>query len=92
MLRLFPLDTRPLPLQLLCMVAVNSTMLPLGTRAPDFRLPDPSGNVVALADFKSASALLVIFMCNHCPYVKNAEKDLAAPTEHPAFPLYEPWP
>ena len=59
------------------MVAVNSTMLPLGTKAPDFRLPDPSGKVVALADFKSAPALLVVFMCNHCPYVKHVRDGLA---------------
>jgi len=59
------------------MVAVNSTMLPLGTEAPDFRLPDPSGKMVALADFKSAPALLVIFMCNHCPYVKHVREVLA---------------
>ena len=59
------------------MVAVNSTMLPLGTKAPDFRLPDPSGKVVSLADFKSAPALLVIFMCNHCPYVKHIREGLA---------------
>src|SRR5512136_12426 len=59
------------------MVAVNSTMLPLGTKAPDFRLPDPSGIVVSLADFRSAPALLVIFMCNHCPYVKHIRDGLA---------------
>ena len=59
------------------MVAVNSTMLPLGTKAPDFRLPDPSGKVVALADFRNAPALLVIFMCNHCPYVKHVRDGLA---------------
>jgi thiol-disulfide isomerase/thioredoxin len=52
-------------------------MLPLGTRAPDFRLPDPSGIVVSLADFQSAPALLVIFMCNHCPYVKHIRDGLA---------------
>jgi peroxiredoxin len=59
------------------MVAVNSTMLPLGTQAPDFRLPDPSGPIVSLADFRSAPALLVIFMCNHCPYVKHIRDGLA---------------
>ncbi|MEI7935684.1 MAG: thioredoxin family protein [Verrucomicrobiota bacterium] len=59
------------------MVAVNSTMLPLGTQAPDFRLPDPGGKVVALSDFKSAPALLVVFMCNHCPYVKHLRDGLA---------------
>jgi peroxiredoxin len=52
-------------------------MLPLGTKAPDFRLADPSGKVVSLADFKSAPALLVIFMCNHCPYVKHIRGGLA---------------
>src|ERR1039457_7465384 len=59
------------------MVAVNSTMLPLGTKAPDFRLPDPSGKLVSLADFKNAPALLVVFMCNHCPYVKHIRDGLA---------------
>ncbi len=53
-------------------------MLPLGTKAPDFRLPDTNGkNVVSLLDFKSANALLVIFMCNHCPYVKHIRSGLA---------------
>ena len=59
------------------MVAVNSTMLPLGTKAPDFRLPDPQGEMVSLADFKNAPALLVVFMCNHCPYVKHIRDGLA---------------
>ena len=52
-------------------------MLPLGTKAPDFLLADPSGKVVALADFKNAPALVVIFMCNHCPYVKHIRDGLA---------------
>jgi len=52
-------------------------MLPLGTNAPDFRLSDPSGKVFSLADFKRASALLVVFMCNHCPYVKHIRNGLA---------------
>jgi peroxiredoxin len=59
------------------MVAVNSTMLPLGTVAPDFSLPDPSGKVVSLSDFKAAPAVVVIFMCNHCPYVKHIRTGLA---------------
>ena len=59
------------------MVAVNSTMLPLGTKAPDFELPDTNGKMVSLADFKNARALLVIFMCNHCPYVKHIRAGLA---------------
>ena len=64
-------------LQILYMVAVNSTMLPLGTKAPEFRLPDPGGKTVSLADFKGAPALVVIFMCNHCPYVKHIRSGLA---------------
>ncbi|MFQ5458009.1 MAG: thioredoxin family protein, partial [Myxococcota bacterium] len=60
------------------MVLTASTMLPLGTQAPDFRLPDPSGKIVARDDFAGAPALLVIFMCNHCPYVKHIREGLAA--------------
>ena len=59
------------------MVAVNSTMLPLGTLAPDFRLPDPSGKTFSLSDFKNAPAVLVAFICNHCPYVKHIRGGLA---------------
>jgi peroxiredoxin len=44
-------------------------MLPLGTTAPDFELPDTNGKLVALKELKAASALLIVFMCNHCPYV-----------------------
>jgi peroxiredoxin len=59
------------------MVAVNSTMVPLGTHAPDFRLPDTSGKMVGLSDFAQAPALAIIFMCNHCPYVKHVRAGLA---------------
>ncbi len=52
-------------------------MLPLGTKAPDFRLPDPSGKIVSLSDLKGAAALVVVFMCNHCPYVKHMRAGLA---------------
>ena len=53
-------------------------MLPLGTAAPEFRLPDAAtGKTVALADFASAPALLVMFICNHCPYVKHVQSELA---------------
>jgi peroxiredoxin len=52
-------------------------MLPLGTAAPDFSLPDPSGKIIALSDSKSAPALVVLFICNHCPYVKHIQKGLA---------------
>jgi len=54
-----------------------STMLALGTPAPDFLLPDTNGKLVSLADLKDAPALLVIFMCNHCPYVKHIRHELA---------------
>jgi peroxiredoxin len=59
------------------MALTPSTMLPLGTSAPDFNLPDTNGKLVALADFKNASALLVVFMCNHCPYVIHVRAGLA---------------
>ena len=59
------------------MALKNSVMVPLGTPAPDFRLPDTTGKQIALADFKDAPALLVIFMCNHCPYVKHVRAELA---------------
>lgn len=59
------------------MVATNSTMLPLGTEAPDFHLPDPSGKVFHLSDFQKAKGLVVVFMCNHCPYVKHLRAGLA---------------
>jgi peroxiredoxin len=52
-------------------------MLTLGTRAPEFALPDTEGGVVSLSDFRGAPALLVIFMCNHCPYVKHVRHALA---------------
>jgi peroxiredoxin len=53
-------------------------MLPLGTRAPDFSLVNVDGRTVSLDDFKGAPALLVIFMCNHCPYVKHLADALAS--------------
>jgi len=53
------------------MAVTASQMLPLGTSAPDFNLPDTEGNTVSLGDFSEAPALLVIFMCNHCPFVKH---------------------
>jgi peroxiredoxin len=59
------------------MALTPSTMLPLGTTAPDFELPDTNGKTVSLEDFKGAPALLVIFMCNHCPYVIHIRAGLA---------------
>jgi peroxiredoxin len=58
------------------MTATKSTMLTLGTPAPDFSLPDTKGKTVSPANFKGTPALLVIFMCNHCPYVKHILNDL----------------
>jgi peroxiredoxin len=57
-----------------------STMLGLGTEAPDFRLPDTTadGKEVALANFVAAPALLVAFICNHCPFVQHVAGELAA--------------
>ena len=59
------------------MAATESTMVPLGTPAPDFSLADFNGKVTALADFASASGLVVAFICNHCPYVKHMRNELA---------------
>jgi peroxiredoxin len=58
------------------MAVTPSTMLPLGTKAPDFNLPDIKGKFVSLSDFNKAPALLVIFMCNHCPFVKHVIDEL----------------
>jgi peroxiredoxin len=53
------------------MALTPSTMVPLGSPAPDFSLPDTDGNIVKLSDFANAPAILVAFICNHCPYVKH---------------------
>lgn len=54
-------------------MAIASLMVPLGTPASDFTLPDLDGGTLALADLAAAPALLVAFVCNHCPYVKHVE-------------------
>ena len=59
------------------MVETASTMLPLGTKAPDFCLVDTNGQEVSLSDFPEAQAYLVIFMCNHCPFVRHIRAQLA---------------
>ena len=59
------------------MAAVTSQMLPLGTPAPAFALPDTDGDTVSLGDFSDARALLVMFICNHCPYVQHVRKEVA---------------
>lgn len=61
------------------MALTPSTMLELGTPAPDFSLPDTvSGTTVSLKDFDGRPALLVAFICNHCPYVKHIADAFAA--------------
>ena len=58
-------------------MSVSSTMLPLGTAAPDFSLPDvATGRTVSLADYSDRQALLVIFLCAHCPYVVHVLPEL----------------
>jgi len=52
-------------------MAESSTMVSLGVQAPPFRLPDTEGKIVSSTDFKGAAALLVAFICNHCPYVQH---------------------
>ena len=59
------------------MALTPSTMLALGTTAPDFKLPDTNGKTVSLSDFKSTPAVLVLFICNHCPYVKHIRAGIA---------------
>lgn len=59
------------------MARTPSTMVPLDTEAPDFELPDTDGNLVTLGDFEDAPGLLVMFLCNHCPYVKHIREELA---------------
>jgi peroxiredoxin len=53
------------------MVDTPSIMQPLGVQAPSFCLPGPQGKMVSIDDFKGAPALLVVFMCNHCPFVMH---------------------
>jgi peroxiredoxin len=58
-------------------MAVSSTMLPLGTKAPDFHLPEVSSQRrYSLADFHDKDALLVMFICAHCPYVMHVRPEL----------------
>lgn len=60
------------------MVKTASTMLELGTKAPDFQLPDTvSGKTISLASFADKKGLLVMFICQHCPFVKHIKSELA---------------
>ena len=60
------------------MAATESINLTLGTAAPDFALADPAGKIWTRSDFTAAPALLVVFMCNHCPYVIHLKEALVA--------------
>jgi peroxiredoxin len=59
------------------MVATPSTMLALGTEAPPFALPDTEDRVVSLEAFRDSPGLVVMFICNHCPFVKHVRAELA---------------
>jgi len=60
------------------MALTPSTMLPLGTKAPDFSLTDAvSGRAISLSTFSGKKALLVMFLCRHCPYVQHVKEELA---------------
>ena len=60
------------------MALTYSTMLPLATKAPNFNLPDvSSGKTISLDQFKTKKALLVMFICRHCPYVQHIKYELA---------------
>lgn len=60
------------------MVKTASTMLTLGTVAPDFSLGDTKGETVSLSDFADSKGLVVAFICNHCPFVKHIAETLAS--------------
>ncbi len=60
------------------MAATPSTMPPLGMDAPDFSLPDFQGRLFSLEDFAGSPALLVAFLCYHCPFVVHIRKELAS--------------
>lgn len=60
------------------MARTPSVMLPLGSIAPNFSLPDTvSGKMISLRDFQGCKGLLVMFICQHCPFVKHVEQELA---------------
>ncbi|MFI0448551.1 thioredoxin family protein [Actinomadura sp. 6N118] len=61
-------------------MAISSFMVPLGTPAPSFALPSIDGGEVSPEDFAGAPALLVVFLSNHCPYVRRIEHAIGAVT------------
>jgi peroxiredoxin len=65
------------------MAAVESTMLTLGTKAPNFRLPIVTGGVLELATYtKYSKGIVVMFICNHCPYVKHLNEKIVELSNH----------
>jgi peroxiredoxin len=64
------------------MAFTQSTMLQLGTQAPDFTLPDTvSGKTMSLSDLASDKATVVMFLCNHCPYVLHVNEEIVRVVE-----------
>jgi peroxiredoxin len=63
------------------MVKTASTMLPLGTIAPDFRLPNIDGRMLSLSEIATGKGLVVMFICNHCPFVKHVAPELVRLTK-----------
>ena len=63
------------------MALVESKMLPLGTKMPSFNLKDTEGQFINSVNFKNSRGYLVIFMCNHCPYVKHIRRELSQLTK-----------
>jgi peroxiredoxin len=59
------------------MALTPSSMVLLGTPAPDFSLPDTDGKIISLGDFAAAPAVLIAFICNHCPYVHHVRSAFA---------------
>ena len=81
------------------MPAVESTMIDLGTRAPDFALPNTNPNYsdpkVALSDFSESKGLVVAFICNHCPYVvkiKSSFAEFAREYQQKGIAVVASWP
>lgn len=57
---------------------IQNLKLKIGDKAPDFNLPDVDGKVLSLKDFRSKKILVVVFMCNHCPYVQGSLERIKA--------------
>src|SRR3712207_291731 len=68
----------PQQCQTVAMVAVNSFMVPLGTPAPKFTLPSLDGQTISPVDQAAGRPLLVMFLSNHCPYVRHIERVLGS--------------